>query len=241
LKYDNFKDAYDTWRAEAERTPVAIDFSLKPISDIFSGAKRAAVEKAFNEYASRRIYVESKTNSSAILVLGKFQKPSNEVPQNSFGFQVSVLQRATLDPIFNRYYYMQRDQWWNKYEQMYADMHKGLAAYNNSDYLVILATFGMQGVQYPTNAFYQFMLSAGAGAGIKGWEKVFDRGGCSNYVGLNYILVGIPTRGPGSGYEALTSGKQYPASAENAYLQILARKVQDTATHELQFLGANQE
>jgi MAC/Perforin domain len=238
---DNFKDAYDTWRAEAERTPVAIDFSLKPISDIFSGAKRAAVEKAFNEYASRRIYVESKTNSSAILVLGKFQKPSNEVPQNSFGFQVSVLQRATLDPIFNRYYYMQRDQWWNKYEQMYADMHKGLAAYNNSDYLVILATFGMQGVQYPTNAFYQFMLSAGAGAGIKGWEKVFDRGGCSNYVGLNYILVGIPTRGPGSGYEALTSGKQYPATAENAYLQILARKVQDTATHELQFLGANQE
>lgn len=238
---DNFKDVYDSWRGEAERTPVVIEFILKPIADIFSGAKRAAMEKAFNEYTSRRIFVESKTQSSAILVLGEPQTPINNPPQDSSGFQVCVLKRATLEPVLNKYYYFTQSLWWEQSKQMYTDMQKGLAPFNSSDYLVILATFGMLGVQYPTNAFYQFMLSVGADEGLKGWEKVYDRGGCSNYVGINYILVGIPKRGPGTGYEALTAGNLPFDKATNAYLEILVRKVQDTATHELQFLGATQE
>lgn len=237
---DNFKDSFDTWRGEAERTPVTIDFDLKPISDIFSGTKRVAMEKAFNEYAHRRIFIESKAKSSAILVLGEPQIPTSKLPKDARGFQVCVVRRESLEPVFNEYYFVTAE-WWNNMAQMYEAMQRGLAAYNSSDFVVILATFGMVGIIYPPNDFYQFMLSAGAGKGLKAWETVYNRSGCSNYAGVNYILVGVPKRGPGTGYDVATSGSNYLLDGANAYLEVLARKVQETTTNELQFLAASED
>lgn len=201
---DNFSVALSAWRLDAERNPAAVDFELRPVWNLFSGAKADALKLAFDAYARDRIYVESKTDGSTILVVGAPQTPANPRPADTGGFQVSVLNRGTLDPVLNKYYSFPLNRYWETWPAMYASMYNDLLPHNNPSNLFLFASYGMLGVWYPTEQMYQLLLGAGASTGLSGWQQVANRNYSANYVAVNYILVGAPQAGPGTGFEAFT-------------------------------------
>jgi hypothetical protein len=72
-----------------------------------------------------------------------------------------------------------------------------------------LASRGMFTHCVPSENMYQFMLSMGASAGVQKWIDELRRIGSGSPTSLNYALVGIPTRGPGNGFETITHAN-YP-------------------------------
>lgn len=200
----NHSDLFDLWRQSADANPVAVDFQLNPMWFLFSGAHAAAMEQAYLAYANAHLYAESKTASTLIQVKGKVERPAQNRPEQASGFQVCVIRRSDLEPVFNAYFTFSWTNYWQNWPEMYRQMYAALQNFNSSDYVVTLASFGMMGVWFPTDDMYQFLVSCGASDGLRQWERLFNQQGSANYAGINYILVGIPTLGMGNGLEAYT-------------------------------------
>lgn len=205
---DNFGELFSDWLEDVAQSPVAVDFQITPIWQLFSGAKAEALATAFEAYTQDRLYVESKPLSSVIIVGGNAVFPPVERPDMSSGFQVCVLDRSNLEPIFNNFYSISRRAgWYSDWPKMYDGMYEDLSNYLDSKYLFIFATWGMVGAFFPTEKVYGLMLSCGAETGLGGWEAVFDLQESMNFKGVNYVLVGVPTRGPGTGFQTYVEGE----------------------------------
>lgn len=200
---DNYSELLSAWRAGAEQAPVAVDFKLRPMWELFSGAQATALQQAYESYLHDRIYGEAKADSSIILVRGKPQMPATPTPPQTSGFQVCVLERGTLEPVLNQYVPL---TWGTVDIDVYsADAGRVLEPYLSPEYLVVLATYGMLGRWFPRGALQQSLLSIGAGSALQQWEALsFENGRRDN--GVNYLLAGTPTAGPGTGVEALSIG-----------------------------------
>jgi hypothetical protein len=205
----NYGNLYDGWRLSAEANPVAVDFGLSPMWNLFSGDHATALEAAYLAYSNAHLYAESKTASSLIQVKGQAEiMPAR--PAQASGFQVVVLDRANLQTVFKSYFTFSWSNYWSTWTRMYDEMFLALTPYNNSSYLISFATFGMMGAWFPTDRMYQFLISCGASEGLREWERLFDQQPSTSYAGINYILVGVPQLGMGNGLEA------YTAAGENA-------------------------
>ncbi|MFP2959193.1 MAC/perforin domain-containing protein [Myxococcus sp. 1LA] len=200
---DNYQQLLSEWRVTAEQMPAAVDFKLRPIWLLFTGAQATALEEAYHGYLHERIYGEAKSDNALIMVRGKAQVPATPTPPRTSGFQVCVLDRGTLEPVLNQYLPL---QW--EYEELdgySAKAYQVLEPYMGPEYLVVLATYGMLGYWFPRGALYQALLSIGAGGALKQWEAMSMDNDRNSY-GVNYLLVGTPTAGPGTGVEAISVG-----------------------------------
>lgn len=57
------------------------------------------------------------------------------------------------------------------------------------DFFIVLATYNISGNNLPTGAFYDFLLSAGAGTKLKSLEQAFEQLGTSSINWPSYVLV----------------------------------------------------
>lgn len=99
----NHHDLYNGWRLTAEANPVAVDFALSPMWHLFSGDRAAGLEAAYVAYVNSHLYAEAKTFGSLIQVKGEIQVLPPHSTQAS-GFQVAVLDRSTLETVFQSYF-----------------------------------------------------------------------------------------------------------------------------------------
>ncbi|GHG78815.1 MAC/perforin domain-containing protein [Comamonas sp. JC664] len=200
---DNYQQLLSEWRVSAEQLPAAVDFKLQPLWLLFSGAQATAVEAAYQSYLHERIYGEAKADSSVILVRGKPQAPSAPAPARTSGFQVCVLDRGTLEPVLNQYLPL---RWEDGDVDVYStEAYRALEPYMGPEYLVVLATYGMLGRWFPRGSLYQALLSIGGGGALRQWEALSLENGQRDR-GVNYLLVGTPTAGPGTGVEVISVG-----------------------------------
>jgi len=199
----NHHDLYNDWRLTAEANPVAVDFALSPMWNLFSGDRAAGLEAAYVAYVNAHLYAEAKTFSSLIQVKGEIQVLPPHSAQAS-GFQVAVLDRSNLETVFQSYFTIPWASYWKDWPKMYDEMVLALSKYESSNYLISFASFSMRGNWFPTDRMYQLLISCGASAGLRSWERLYDLQPSANCAAINYILVGIPQLGMGNGVESFT-------------------------------------
>jgi hypothetical protein len=190
----NHEVAYNNWLKSAEQMPAVIDFDLRPISEIFSADKAAAVEQAINAYVLHKLFVESKTGSCLIAFNGAPVIPPATGDAGTLGYQLAAINRTTLKPEFSRSYTTY--DIWLKYEQLYDNMLFDIERYNNDNYIIAFVAFSNFAQNAPTKQFVAFLESCGAGWGLAQWiDTKVSNTNLSRSCALchtNYVFVGIP-------------------------------------------------
>lgn len=201
--------SFSEWASSVQLHPAIADFQLKGIWEL-CGTKRQVVEEAFGLYGSKmrpRMNVEASYETIPLIILGNQIKPPSD-PNSTVGYQMVIIDRSNLTPggvVFNRYYTVpstgyRYTHFEAMYNQMGADILQG--GYDNPNYVLALASFGMPWNAPPTSSFYGLLRSAGGGTKLQGWMDMTDPGSFSGGQAV-YILVGIFGLGPNTGVEAL--------------------------------------
>jgi MAC/Perforin domain len=198
----NHENAYAAWLNSAEANPAVVDFDLKPISEIFSADKAAAVQQAINAYVLHKLFVESKTGSCLIAFNGApvLPQPTGESPV--VGWQIAAIHRTQLKSAFARSY--TTSNYWI-YEEIYDRMLADIQPYNNPNYIIAFTAYSNFAQNAPTKAFTGFLESCGAGYKLAQWldTKASNNGIYKSCVlaHINYAFVGMPGAGKGKGHE----------------------------------------
>ncbi len=199
----NHEVAYNSWLKSAEQMPAVIDFDLKPISEIFSADKAAAVQQAINAYVLHKLFVESKTGSCLIAFNGAPVIPPATGDAGTLGYQLAAINRTTLKTEFVRSYATY--DIWSKYEQLYDSMLTDIAPFNNRNYIIAFVAFSNFAQNAPTKNFTAFLESCGAGFQLGQWiDTKVSNTNLSRSCALchtNYVFVGIPQSGRDKWYE----------------------------------------
>ncbi|HEX8682290.1 MAG TPA: hypothetical protein VF707_08260 [Ardenticatenaceae bacterium] len=122
------------------------------------------------------------------------------------GYQMVLLDVEGIvgpeDVRLNKYYLLPSDpnggnSWWQTYVWVYQQMlHDILVSGNTDNYLLILASFGLDNNMAPTDAFLNMLFGAGAGKTTQYWLTHCDigsqAGNATSWVSqpANYIFVG---------------------------------------------------
>ena len=193
--------AYKSWLKSAEENPAVIDFDLKPIADIFSADKAAAVQEASEAYVLHKLFLESKTGSCLIALNGQPVLPTPVSDQRVLGWQIAAISRSDLKKAFVQSYATQ-DFW--DYEKIYGTMLQDIQPYNNSNYIIAFTAFSNFAQNAPTEPFVQFLYNCGAGEGVDQWlntKKANLNNGCCALAHINYVFVGTPGSAKGTRHE----------------------------------------
>lgn len=212
--------AFNEWAKSMELYPAVSDFQLKGIWEL-CGSKRTVVEEAFRRYGTKmrpRLNIEASTDFVPLIALGSQIKPPIE-PVGQVGYQMVVLDRTNLTPqgvVLNKYYMVRNGAYTYSdfsamYGQMGADIRQG--NYDNPNYVLVLASFGMPWNAPPTSSFYGLLRTAGGGSKLMKWMEGTDPGSF-NGANVVYILVGIFGLGPNTGVEILADSWRTPISQE---------------------------
>ncbi len=62
---------------------------------------------------------------------------------------------------------------------------------DNSEYLYVLTTANQLSASVPTGSFYKWLISEGAGLGLRRVERAISALNCSGYLFFSYTLIGI--------------------------------------------------
>jgi hypothetical protein len=203
---------YNQWLDTVDTNPAITDFKLKGIWEL-CGDKREAVEQAFHQYGRAMrpqmiIRTSSEPGVVPVITLGGDIRPSEE-PEYPQGYQLVVLDRTNPSPTgvrLNKYYsfdvaptppfYYVRAQ--NMYNQMLSNIQEG--NFNNGNYFLVLASFGLSRNATPPSNFYGFLRAAGGGSQLQSWVDTADPG--STYgIWAVYAFTGVPNLGPSTGVE----------------------------------------
>lgn len=217
-------DMFSTWLDSVEQNPSVIEFTLRPLSLLFSGAQARAVQDALYAYTNGAIVAWGATDytpgtgpgggnittSWGINVNGIITQPNPPVVQPPpdvlapgevvpiGGYQVALLDPVTYEPLMSHLYYqsylpgtLTPDP--AIYDEIMADVN----AVPPDSYVAVVAGFAIDLRNYPSQSFYQWLLSVGAT--MTGWHKFIGytfKGGLSNY-----IVVGRQGLVPGTAVE----------------------------------------
>ena len=199
----NHETAYNAWLKSSEALPAVIDFELKPISDIFSADKAAAVQQAIEAYVLHKLLIESKTGSCLIAFNGQAVLPQPIGDQPVLGWQLVAINRSTLVRAFSKSY-PTGDYW--ECEQTYTKMLADIQPFNNSNHIIAFTTFSNFAQNAPPKPFVAFLENCGAGDKLAQWlDTKSSNSGiyyCCALCHTNYCFVGIPGSAKGTRHEA---------------------------------------
>ena len=199
----NHETAYSAWLKSAEERPAVVDFDLKPISEIFSAAKAAAVQQAIEAYVLHKLFLESKTGSCLIAFNGEPVLPPPPGASKTLGYQLAAIHRSTLQQAFARSY-TSWDYW--TYEKIYQDGLRDIQPYNKPDFIIAFSAYSTFAQNAPTKEFVDFLENCGAGYKLAQWLDTKNANksiySCCALCHVNYVFVGVPGRGKGTGREA---------------------------------------
>lgn len=206
---ENFNDAYTKWNAAVVAAPASIDFQLAPISALFLGAQQDAVAQALRAYTNASVVITCKVKiisgglsarptalsfadvESQILLEGvDITPPTSPAPPYSngnpaVGFNLAILDGATLTPVLNKMYYLPvwpdpSDPVSTIYDAMFADVKRAITT--RVGYVVILAGAAVPDYVPPSGRFAGWLQDCGATwTSWTEWAEA-DLGTVGNYV-----------------------------------------------------------
>jgi hypothetical protein len=210
----NVNDKFQAWLNSVPDNPAAVGFSLKPISQLFSGDQAHAVEQAFEAYANSRVYMSSMyiykpdaMPTPTLLVSGAPVPFTPDAQDNTFLYWAVVLDRATLQVVFNRAF-VWSPKLYKSYAEYFAEIHSRLKPFNDRKHILALTTSNMWVLGVPQGDLYSLLLSCGGGRQLKQIEEWAIRQDSTNHGRIAYCLLGVMGNGPDSGVEAMASAAQ---------------------------------
>ena len=216
----NHEIAFNAWLKSAQQKPAVIDFDLKPVSEIFSAQKAAAVEAAINAYVLHKLFLESKTGSCLIAFNGEPILPPASGDSKMLGYQLAAISRSELKPAFRRSY--ATFEYW-RYESLYDQMLADIQPFNNPQYIIAFTAFTNFSQNAPTKPFADFLESCGAGWELDHWldTKASNKGiySCCALCHINYVFVGIPGSAKGTQPERFRRAGSCDTNADPWYDQ----------------------
>lgn len=218
-------ELYNAWLKSIDTNPAVVDFKLKGIWEL-CGEKRAVVLEAFHAYGrlmrpNLMIQCWSQVGLLPSVILdGEALVPQN--PSLDHGFQMIVLKRNDISAkgvVLNKYYGFQDTRSSSGFQAMYQSMLDDIVkgGYRSNQYVLILASYGMDQNAPPTANIVPTLFSAGAGKRLEYWLTNSDPG--STFTNnAAYILVGIFEAGRRTGVETFTSTWASPVTAASHVL-----------------------
>jgi MAC/Perforin domain-containing protein len=240
---DSDSSLFNTWSSAVMQNPAVIEFGLSPLSSLFTGDTASAVSEALQAYLNGAIVVTANidyspnspageaiyTASSSIMVAGNVILPQPAVPAPSptqsgstvlppGGFQVALFDPTTLDQIMSHIYYVDITSL-SAMQNIYPEMLHDIQAVTSSNYLAVVAAFGINLINYPSADFANWLASCGAS--LAEWKNYI---GPSGYIDLcSYILIGQKGLLPRNGTEsfAVTMWQINPTSNADISAEML--------------------
>jgi hypothetical protein len=236
-------EAFNAWLDTIKTDPKIVDFGLTGIWEL-CGNRRKVVQEAWDLYGrsmrpklvintSTTLYPGQPYNVPTITI-GRLIQP-DKAPANGMGYQVVVLKGDITKPestIFNRYYSIDANTWFNSFRNLYQEMATDLKQYNEEGNILILSSFNLNWDAPPTPDFLSLIRSAGAGEKITQWVSNSDPGSAVGNP-INVMLVGIFGQGTDTGVEFVQRYADTTAHATPAQLEVLFYKRTDGSGYTL--------
>lgn len=221
-------DIFTSWLDSVAANPSVIEFTLRPISLLFSGAQASAVQDALFAYANGAIVAWGAsdytpgtgpaggniTTSWGINVNGLITAPNPPVVQPPpdvlapgevvpiGGYQIALLDPKSYAPLMSHLYYQSYlPDSFEPDPAIYDAMMADINTIPPNTYVAVVVGFAIDLRNYPSQSFSQWLLSVGAD--MTGWHKFIGytfKGGLSNYV-----VVGRQGLVPGTAVENFKS------------------------------------
>lgn len=207
---DSDSDIFNSWQSAVMQNPSVIEFTLRPLNLLFSGATASAVQAALYAYTNGAIVAYGTTaytpgsgpaggdisTSWSIQVDGTIVRPQPPVippPPDVIapgtvipvgGYQIALLDPVSYEPLMSHLYYQ-------KYIMdteipnpvIYDEIMADIDAIPPETYVAVVVGFSIDLRNYPSPAFSAWLTSVGAT--MTGWQKFVGytlKGGLSNYI-----------------------------------------------------------
>lgn len=225
-------DIFSKWASAVMENPSVIEFTLRPLNLLFSGATASAVQAALYAYSNGAIVAFGATDYTpesgpagsditttwGIRVNGIVTRPQPPViapPPDivrpgeevipTGGYQIALLDPVTYEPLMSHLYYQKYilDTWMPD-PVIYDEIMADIDAIPPDTYVAVVVGFAVDLRNHPSPAFSQWLMSVGAT--MTGWQKFVGynfKGGISQY-----ICVGRQGFAPGHAIECFEAGYQ---------------------------------
>ncbi|HJW96071.1 MAG TPA: MAC/perforin domain-containing protein [Thermoanaerobaculia bacterium] len=221
------KDSWDeggqfaTWKKEVTERPSRTKFALRPIWDLFSGAKWMSLQLAYQAYANTRISVSASRWQDDTIMISGTPMFLSQPPDKTGAWQLVLIDSRSLKPVFNKTYSFHPGPRWpdDTYEKMTADLRPYAG---NDAYILAAATSYGDMAETPTTDFYGVLRSFGAGKALDRWYKK-QQHGCTLTPGtIAYALVGRGGSATGCEKYVIVTETDTPGVTVNTFLLPLA-------------------
>lgn len=223
---DSDSDIFSDWASGVEQSPSVIEFTLRPLTLLFSGTKAQAVQDALYAYTNGAIVAWGASDYTpgtgpaggnistnwGINVDGIVTQPNPPVaplppvviaPGTVIpvgGYQIALLDPVNYQPLMSHLYYQTYVPDTDEPDPaIYDAIMADIDTIPPETYVAVVVGFSIDLRNYPSPAFQQWLLSVGAT--MQAWHKFIGytfKGGLSQYV-----VVGRQGLVPGSATETL--------------------------------------
>lgn len=204
----NFNESYTQWLTTLAGNPGPVNFTLMAVDKIFSGDQADAVKAAIEAYCQRQLTLNAVGSDQRQSTTGNItlnQQPLLQPDFHDGGLAVAVLDRVSLEPIFEETY---KIGWYPGIHNIdgldyydYSDLMEDLQEFEyNSDVIISIVFWGQYSVwAYPTKGFYDFLCKIGAGDALLGDWAQNNTSSSDRFCA--YAIVGVPGLAKGQAVE----------------------------------------
>ncbi len=214
---DDYSNLYTNWSASVNTNPAVMQFTLRPLSALFSGQEADAVQQALIAYMNGAILVEANANftpgtgqngsnfttGASMICNGNVINPDSVIPPSTpQGWPVGALQVALLDSQTQevqmcKIYYQDNNDF-NNQPLIYTYMLKDIQQYGQGNYICVVSAFAVNLMNYPTADFANWLYTCGAS--LSGWKQYIGFTGSPGMV--SYTCIGLKGLMPGKATES---------------------------------------
>jgi hypothetical protein len=207
---DSDSDIFTSWASAVMQNPSVIEFTLRPLNLLFSGATATAVQAALYAYTNGAVVAYGTTaytpgdgpaggditTSWSIQVNGTIARPQPPViapPPDVIapgvvipvgGYQIALLDPVSYEPLMSHLYYQTYIAETEVPNPLiYDEIMADIDTIPPETYVAVVVGFAIDLRNYPSRAFSEWLMSVGAT--MTGWQKFVGynlKGGLSNYV-----------------------------------------------------------
>jgi hypothetical protein len=101
----------------------------------------------------------------------------------------------------NSYWFLAINRWtlkaeYNQVQTSNDDPPQGIAPYDTTDYMLVVATYALGSDNLPQGPLYEFLIDNGANRQLRQLEQIYSALSCGTFGSMAYALVGV--LGPGA-------------------------------------------
>lgn len=214
---DDYSNLYSTWSTSVNTNPAVMQFTLRPLSTLFSGDTADAVQQALVAYTNGAIIAQANANmtlgtgpnnsnfttNATMICNGNIISPDpvTQPPTTPSGYPIGGLQVALLDSDTQevqmcKLYYQDNNDF-NNQPLIYTDMLADIQQYGQGNYICVVTAFAVNLMNYPTADFANWLYSCGAA--LSGWKEYIGFTGSPGMV--SYTCIGKKGLMPGQADE----------------------------------------